>query len=380
MVIHKHDMSEFSKDTDALWVSVANGDSDSDQALGCVPGWLYFGNYCFFFQNNERVTWKEANDECTVLNAIRVRFESQDELNWLVSIAQNLTSDGYWTDLNDLPSDGSSLQGNGHWRYGTDEFPINNLIVWNISPQNDGVSNCAGVNIQGNLEDTFCNSTQSYICQAPMTDGGCVGKGWLNSDTKCYWIANVTQPQDMITWQQARTRCNTLAMAAGFSSGDLISVDSASDQTFLSGEVPYLTQSSKLHWIGLQYVRKQWQWVSTNPVNNNLFNWVVEPDNVGGLESCAMVRMNGNFSDQNCNSVHNFVCKKAQDYCHNASACFVYLYFSIGLYELGLRDVEQSRQEMLPILPKSSVYLGRSEEKLSGNWRRSIKSDKQGRN
>ncbi|KAL3864477.1 hypothetical protein ACJMK2_006156 [Sinanodonta woodiana] len=297
---------------DLSTIYVANG--DSDQGLGCEPGYWYYNNYCFFFENVRRVTWKQANDECTLKNGIRTRFESQDELNWFVSIAQNITSDGYWTDLNDLPPDGSSLQGNGHWRYGTDEFPIANLIVWNVSPQNDGVSNCAGINILGNLEDTFCNSSQSYICQAPMIDGGCIGKGWLNSDTKCYWIANVTQPQDMITWQQARKRCSTLAMAAGFPSGDLISIDSASDQTFLSGEVPYLTLSSKLHWIGFQYVRKQWQWTSMNPVNTNLFTWATEPDNVGGLESCAMVRMNGKFSDQNCNSLHNFVCKKAQDY------------------------------------------------------------------
>ncbi|KAK3595855.1 hypothetical protein CHS0354_014678 [Potamilus streckersoni] len=290
------------------------GDNSDGVPLGCDLGWVNDdNNNCYYIQNIKRVTWSEANEECNRMKSMRLRIEDSNELKWFLSYVNKVPSDGYWTDLNDLPPDGSSMQGNSHWRWGSNEFPVDNLILWNISPQNDGISNCAGVNIQGKIEDTDCKSRQSYICEAPMVDGGCVGKGWLNSDIKCYWIANVTQPQEMISWDQARQRCNTLAKAAGFTGGDLLSINGNNDTTFLTGVLPYLTVSSKLHWIGLKYMQNTWQLVNGQPINNNYISWVAEPDNVGGIESCAMIRMNGNFSDQNCNSNHNFICKKPQN-------------------------------------------------------------------
>ncbi|KAK3595858.1 hypothetical protein CHS0354_014681 [Potamilus streckersoni] len=259
-------------------LTVANGDTGS----ACDQGWVNANSNCYFFEYTRRITWSDVNDECKHYNAMRLRFESTDELNWFIGYAQtNAKSDGYWTDLNDLPADGSSLQGNGHWRFGTDEFPIANLILWNISPQNDGISKCAGVNIQGNMEDTNCISQQSYICEAPMVGSNCVGQSWLssNKNAKCYWIANTTLPSQMLTWDQARTKCSQQATQDGYSKGDLVSIDDDDDQTFLLGELPFLTQSTKLYWTGLYYTNSQWNWVNGQPVNTNYFP-VTEKDKV----------------------------------------------------------------------------------------------------
>ena len=38
--------------------------------------------------------------------------------------------------------------------------------TWNQSPVNDGVSNCAGLNIQSNLSDFGCASRQGFICKS----------------------------------------------------------------------------------------------------------------------------------------------------------------------------------------------------------------------
>ncbi|KAK3596567.1 hypothetical protein CHS0354_010446 [Potamilus streckersoni] len=222
-------------------------------------------------------------------------------------------SDGYWTALNDLPQAGSSKVGTGYWKYGSNEFPPSNVVIWNISPDNDGVANCAGLTLQGTLEDVNCNSTQSYICETALTQGGCK-QGWLNGDTSCYWIGNSTDPHELVTWDQARKRCNDLAYAAGFTSvSDLVAIDNASDTAFISGELPYLTQNAILHWTGLNYKQGRWQWSSGSSFIPNMVQWAVEPDNSGGLQNCATIRMNGNFSDQNCDSKHNFICMKPQD-------------------------------------------------------------------
>lgn len=36
---------------------------------------------------------------------------------------------------------------------------------WNQSPANDGVANCAGVNVQGKIADLSCGTKQGYICK-----------------------------------------------------------------------------------------------------------------------------------------------------------------------------------------------------------------------
>ena len=36
---------------------------------------------------------------------------------------------------------------------------------WNQSPVQDGHSECAGINVQGKMEDISCYSRQGYICK-----------------------------------------------------------------------------------------------------------------------------------------------------------------------------------------------------------------------
>ena len=40
--------------------------------------------------------------------------------------------------------------------------------------------------------------------------------------------------------------------------------------------------------------------------------WAKEPDNVAGIENCGALRTTGSFSDRDCNSQQNFICKKGQ--------------------------------------------------------------------
>ncbi|KAL3863123.1 hypothetical protein ACJMK2_004895 [Sinanodonta woodiana] len=289
----------------------------ADTVLGCDVGWVPGNSYCYYFENIKRVTWSQANDECSTMDAYRLRLRSGDDLNWYITSTDKLPSDGYWTALNDLPQAGSSKLGTGYWKYGSNEFPPSNVVIWNNSPDNDGVANCAGLTLQGTLEDVSCNSTQSYICETAQIQGGCK-MGWLNGDTSCYWIGNSTDPQELVTWDQARQRCNDLAYKAGFiATSDLVALDTASDGTFISGELPFLTQNAILHWTGLKYKQGSWQWSTGASFSPNLVQWAVEPDNAGGLQNCATIRMNGNFSDQNCDSKHNFICMKQQDVATN---------------------------------------------------------------
>ena len=57
--------------------------------------------------------------------------------------------------------------------------------------------------------------------------------------------------------------------------------------------------------------------------------WAKEPDNVAGVENCAVIRANGKFSDRDCNAQQNFLCKKSQDY--STFSVFLVLHVSIKI-------------------------------------------------
>ncbi|XP_060569254.1 macrophage mannose receptor 1-like [Ruditapes philippinarum] len=281
----------------------------ADSSTGCDNGWVPYNNNCYLINTIKSVTRKAAAQECNSQDSSLLRITSQDQLTWLKTTLKQYPSSGYWTDLNDIPKVVANRLGTGVWKWGMYEYANMSLIRWNQSPANDGQSTCGAVNIQGKLADLNCKANEGYICQYPSS-GGCV-LGWLQGTDSCYYVANTSDPSALKTWAQAKTFCES--MGGGAVNPKMMIIDDQNDVTFLSGEIPYLSQTTKVHWVGLQQnTGGSWGWYTGANLDTSVISWQKEPDNVAGIENCGVLRMTGVFSDRDCSSNANFICTKPQ--------------------------------------------------------------------
>ncbi|XP_045188655.2 macrophage mannose receptor 1-like [Mercenaria mercenaria] len=286
----------------------------SDSTTGCDDGWIPYNNNCYMINTLKSVSRSAAAQECNYQDSSLVRITSQDQLTWLLQTLKKYPSSGYWTDLNDIPKVKANRLGTGVWKWGMSEYANMSLVQWNQSPANDGQSKCGAVNIQGKLADLNCKAREGYICHYHSPDGGCV-LGWLQGGdgSSCYYVGNTSDPSALKTWAQAKALCE--GMGNGAQNPKMFDIDDQNDKNFLMGEIPYLSQTTKVHWIGLsQNAAGSWAWYTGKSVDKTLAQWQKEPDNVAGIENCGVLRMTGKFSDRDCSSNANFICYKPQYY------------------------------------------------------------------
>lgn len=275
----------------------------------CDEGWHDYGKKCYMINNKKSVTRATSQEECQYFDSNLLDIQSKEELRAVLTMIKPLPSSGYWTDLNDLPSNSLHTSGSGVWKWGRYQPSDMSIITWNSSPRNDGISNCAGLNIQGSLEDLNCNSKQRYICKAESNEGCLLG--WLVSKSSCYFVSD-----DLKTWEQARTYCESLATPS--LNSKLFVISKQEDVDFIKNQKPYLDRTTNIFWTGLRFIAGGWSWYTQDYFDSSLLHWKVEPDNVAGEEHCGLLLTTGVFSDRNCSSNSNFICDKPQ-YTYNQS-------------------------------------------------------------
>lgn len=294
----------------AVWNLFSN--TGAQKSLGCADGWYNANKKCYMFVNWKKTTWSQAEQECNTYDSALMYFDNADEVNWYKSYVQNSPAPEYWTSLNDLSWRGQNQAGTGHWKWGGYSPANMNFLQWNKSPANDGVNNCGAINVQGNMSDVGCNSTQGYICNVELSGGKCPDSTWTQTPTDCYYVSNTSDVSQLMTWSQAKAKCASLG-----SGSHLLTVDDANDQAFLQNALPFVTQSTYLFWTGLQYKGNSWQWFNGATFSQQFFKWTMEPDNLAGKEDCVVVRYNGQISDRGCTMLNNYICKKNQDHTDN---------------------------------------------------------------
>ena len=68
---------------------------------------------------------------------------------------------------------------------------------WNQSPVQDGHSECAGINVQGKMEDISCYSRQGYICK-------------YSPGEFSFWCVSATNSATVLVRMQASQNANSL--------------------------------------------------------------------------------------------------------------------------------------------------------------------------
>ncbi|XP_067371572.1 CD209 antigen-like protein C [Channa argus] len=128
--------------------------------------------------------------------------------------------------------------------------------------------------------------------------------GWTMFSCFCYFLSN-----DAGSWTKGREDSRSKG-------ADLVVVDSAEEQTFLSG----LTTAETWSWIGLTDREEEgtWKWIDGASLTRSYWE-ENQPDNGGGdttwgEEECAHIRTGKkteeNWNDRSCNASLRWICEK----------------------------------------------------------------------
>jgi hypothetical protein len=89
------------------------------------------------------------------------------------------------------------------------------------------------------------------------------------------------------------------------------------------------------------YVYNKMMFISYKCMRNVVYNssWAVEPDNLAGKEHCAVLKMNGKLSDQDCSKTMNFICRKPESVCKCFDVIYYIIYIVSHMYDETHTDI-----------------------------------------
>ncbi|XP_028447978.1 galactose-specific lectin nattectin-like [Perca flavescens] len=123
---------------------------------------------------------------------------------------------------------------------------------------------------------------------------------WTQFGSRCFAFYIQTK-----TWIDAETFCQTIG-------GNLASIHSAEENTFLRDFINQVTGTYKNAWIGGSDTVQEgtWMWTDGSKFNYKIFN-AGQPDNAGGAENCLEMNFEvKNWNDRTCSTPLSFVCSK----------------------------------------------------------------------
>ncbi|XP_015997561.2 C-type lectin domain family 10 member A isoform X1 [Rousettus aegyptiacus] len=130
------------------------------------------------------------------------------------------------------------------------------------------------------------------------TQNTCCAVNWLEHEGSCYWFSRTGKP-----WSEAEKYCQ-------LENGHLVVINSREEQNFLEKHIRYSNT-----WIGLTDPEGVWKWVDGTDYETNFKNWEPgQPDDwhgheLGGGEDCAHLRPTGEWNDDVCQRLYNWICE-----------------------------------------------------------------------
>ncbi|KAK7498430.1 hypothetical protein BaRGS_00010384, partial [Batillaria attramentaria] len=295
----------------------------------CPAKWYYGpdNQMCYYVSNvtmwQSTVTWDQAKTTCEGMapfsgdtrKAKMLAITSKDLQTYITSnlgyFAGGPIRQVFWTGLNDKSNENTFV-----WQ-GNENTPFDQTIIkWRTEPNNlGGHENCGALLPGGEWSDRNCDDQLNYACRlVPPGDTqewnmGC-GQ-WTRAGRKCIFV--YSKPQ--LTWADARAFCKRQG-------GDLLKFDNMDDKNWIAMQAytnPMMTLPA--YWIGLndQKTENTFLWADGSWADGDLLDWDVEPNNyVPGMgnqyktQNCALMGIDGMFSDRNCQLVHaGTICEEA---------------------------------------------------------------------
>ncbi|XP_060084622.1 C-type mannose receptor 2-like [Ylistrum balloti] len=268
-----------------------------------VGNWIQIQGNCYLF-SSDGLTWDQATTDCRQFGATLLQFNgAADRKLFTLSIA-NMTSERWWTNLNDYNHPGG-------WSWGKDDSETladPTAVVWNVEPDDrHHIENCGALNIQGTLSDQKCSERHGYICEYNPRGSGCP-LHWIVTTTNCYYVSDLTDEYNIVTWSDASNICKTQHPG---SNANLLRLETANEQAYIRAQLAEIQMTDQLYWVGMTDQAKEgtWTWDDGSPVNQSNIEWTVEPNNLGGTEQCALIYDNGRFADADCSRLEKYICQ-----------------------------------------------------------------------
>nr|KAG5707636.1 hypothetical protein BaRGS_031018 [Batillaria attramentaria] len=295
----------------------------TDQSGNCPAGDWYggpSGTMCYYFSNTTYwpnvITWDQSRKTCEswapfvndqTRKATMLAITNLDIQTYLASNLAyyeiNNQRQVYWTGLNDKTTEATFVwAGNENTQFNQD------YIKWRQEPNNlGGHENCGALLPNGEWSDRGCSDKLNFACRLAIPDTpqewnmGC-GQ-WLRAGRKCVYVYS----KPMLTWLDARSFCQQ-------QKGDLMKFDNMDDVNWV--KILGLSQLTALsdYWIGLndRKTENTFLWADGSWADGDLLDWDQEPSNfrpvvgqmTGQQEDCAVMGIDGFFSDRNCRQEH----------------------------------------------------------------------------
>ncbi|XP_059214274.1 galactose-specific lectin nattectin-like [Centropristis striata] len=139
--------------------------------------------------------------------------------------------------------------------------------------------------------------TSGLLAAAPVTS---CPEGWTQFGSRCFIFYYTAK-----TWIEAEKTCLSV-------SGNLASVHSIEDHTFLHEHIRRVAGTNRRTWIGGFDAVKEgmWQWSDGTPFDYTRWN-KGQPNNNNNKEHCAEMNFSENYwNDLPCTYSYSFVCSK----------------------------------------------------------------------
>uniref|UniRef100_A0AAX7UAC3 Mannose receptor, C type 1b n=1 Tax=Astatotilapia calliptera TaxID=8154 RepID=A0AAX7UAC3_ASTCA len=140
-----------------------------------------------------------------------------------------------------------------------------------------------------------CSNKLGYIC---YTGTGFCSNPWIHYNGHCFH-----RNQAQKTWSEAQVACHQ-------DGGDLVSIHSVEDQSFIISQLGY-TSTDQL-WIGMNDRKTEglFDWSDHSTVTFTSWEFG-KPAVSSEIKDCVLMRgENGNWADLVCEEQHGFICKK----------------------------------------------------------------------
>ncbi|XP_078579734.1 lymphocyte antigen 75-like isoform X1 [Branchiostoma floridae x Branchiostoma japonicum] len=272
----------------------------------CQPGWIEYGNKCYWIENSNKMNWTAARTFCQSQGQYSNLVAIDNEFEQAFLTAQlwpySARQDNLWI--------GMSEQVNQHMFLWTSGHPVSftNWVNGEPNDWNSNVEECVEMYVLednvGRWNDERCEQNRGFICQDYKSETACPG-GWLSYQQSCYKVF-----EDQKDWSSARTAC-------GAYMADLTSITTTAEQQFMSQLIP---NNGGQYWIGLHDIPSEtnFVWVDGTPYDQAVSMWNPgEPNNAHATgEDCAemFVQDNvGKWNDLDCATAKKYVCERSPE-------------------------------------------------------------------
>ncbi|XP_076807104.1 uncharacterized protein LOC143450437 isoform X3 [Clavelina lepadiformis] len=304
--------------------SYYTGDEAADPTPppGCDKDWLPYEGYCYWFRR-QMVTETDAENFCENLGGVTVHVRDKYVQSFLHTVI-GAEDQRWWIGLHAEVSDETGIT--WHWESG-DPVTYDN---WGRSNPNINNGECTvfyGGNVgSGMWYSTRCEKQAYTICELPRDGwtppppttpppvGGCY-YDWSTPDSSSPYCYKVFAPEASGNFDQKQSWDNAYHQCLA-SGGDLVSIHSKTEETFLLDQLKNFGVIAQYAWIGLNNkAETDWLWSDNSAVE--YINWNPGSPSSSQENNCVAMKYDpsseiGTWDNLNCREPLDWICMMAK--------------------------------------------------------------------